>query len=135
MVTHVFCFHFTNFLYYCLVGGAIEYRSYWKNFSQSTDLILFAVDASDRTSFPAAKQYFNDIIGEANEQSDFHIIATKSDVEGSANPEEIQNALGLNGMSGINVVNVAVRAGGAFSNIGLEDVQKCCLQDAQEETF
>lgn len=116
------------------IGGAIEYRSYWKNFSQSTDLILFAVDASDRSSFPMAKKYFNDIIGEANEQSDFHIIATKSDIEGSAEPDEIQNALGLDGMN-LNVVNVAVRAGGASSNIGLESVQQCCLQDAQEETF
>ncbi|XP_066926877.1 ADP-ribosylation factor-like protein 11 [Clytia hemisphaerica] len=113
------------------VGGALEYRSYWKNFSQSTDLILFAVDASDRTKFPAAKLYFNDIIGEANENSDFHIIATKSDLEGAAKADEIQHALGLDGMK-INVVEVAVRTGGASQNIGLEEVQKRCLNEEDD---
>jgi len=113
------------------VGGAVEYRFYWRNFQQSTDLILFAVDASDRARFPAAKKYFNDIISEANEQSDFHIIATKSDVEGAAKADEIQNALGLDGMS-INVIEVAVRTGGAEANIGLEEVQQCCLVDVEE---
>ena len=113
------------------MGGAVEYRFYWRNFQQSTDLILFAVDASDRARFPAAKKYFNDIISEANEQSDFHIIATKSDVEGAAKADEIQNALGLDGMS-INVIEVAVRTGGAEANIGLEEVQHCCLVDVEE---
>jgi Predicted GTPase len=113
------------------VGGALEYRSYWKNFSQSTDLILFAVDASNRVQFPIAKKYLNDIIDEANEQSDFHIIATKSDLEGAASAEEIQTALGLDGMK-INVVEVAVRTGGAPHSIGLDEVQKCCLLELED---
>lgn len=115
-----------------IVGGSEEYRTYWKKFSGSTSLILFTVDSTDTNRFSEAKHYLNEIISELDdEQIDFNIIATKSDKKGSVTTQEIQTALGLDGMK-INILKVAVKTGGAEENVGVDEVQKCCLYDTDE---
>jgi len=108
------------------IGGGESYRTYWKNFSATTDLILFVVDSSQPEKFPVAKKYFSDIIDDLNDDIDFRIIATKSDLPSSVSVDDVRNGLGLDGMEW-DILKVAATSGGAAKNIGIEQVQSFCL--------
>ena len=65
---------------------------------------------------------------ELGDEIDFRVIATKADKENSASIKELEEALGLEGVS-FDILKIAVEAGGAGKNIGVEDVQNYCLHD------
>ena len=112
-----------------VVGGGEDYRLYWRNFCDTTNLILFVIDSSDRDKFKSAKKYFLEIIESLHGTVDLQIVATKSDKEESASLEELYTALGLEKTSQ-DILRVAVVTGGAVENIGIEQLQHLCLADS-----
>lgn len=46
------------------VGGAEETRTYWSNFLQDTDLLIFMVDASDVTKLSLAVSTLKELLGD-----------------------------------------------------------------------
>ena len=111
-----------------LVGGAPEYRAYWKNFAATTNLIIFVIDSNNRKRFSEAKSYFFNIMDHLGDDVDFRVVATKADKKHSASVEEIQEALGLEGLD-FEILKIAVEAGGASQSIGIEKIQAYCLKD------
>ena len=86
------------------------------------------LDSTDTQKFVEARQYFYTIMDELGDEIDFRVIATKADKENSASIKELEEALGLEGVS-FDILKIAVEAGGAGKNIGVEDVQNYCLHD------
>lgn len=108
------------------IGGGEQYRSYWKNFCSTTDLILYVVDSTTPDRFTQARKYFSEIIEDINDEIDFRIIATKSDLPESVSKDQIRDALGLDGTEW-DILKVATKSGGAKENIGIDEIQSYCL--------
>ncbi|XP_047129021.2 uncharacterized protein LOC100214495 isoform X1 [Hydra vulgaris] len=77
------------------IGGEEDYRVYWRNFSYTTDMIIFVIDSSDRNKFKSAKTFFSEILENLHETVNLHILATKVDKNQSASLEELYSALEL----------------------------------------
>lgn len=121
---NVVCISFDNIdLSLWEIGGSIEYRSYWKNFSDGVEQIFFVVDSSNRESFEDAKVFLS-IVCDELENVSVVIVATKSDDPNSASIEELEEMFGFEHCK---IVKVAVHTGGAKQNFGVDKVQQCCL--------
>ncbi|XP_065649549.1 uncharacterized protein LOC136078218 [Hydra vulgaris] len=108
------------------IGGEEDYRVYWRNFSDTTDMIIFVIDSSERNKFKSAKTFFSEILGNLHETVDLHIVATKVDKNQSASLEELYLALELE-KSIWEIHQVSMVTEDATKNIGIAQLQQLCL--------
>ncbi|CAD5212969.1 unnamed protein product [Bursaphelenchus okinawaensis] len=78
------------------IGGQISLRSYWRNYFEHTDALVFVVDATDRLRLKEAREELDKLL---NEQClvgvTLLILANKRDIRGSLTAEEIQKEMKL----------------------------------------
>lgn len=78
------------------VGGQKSLRSYWRNYFESTDGLVWVVDSTDRARLPDCRRELHLLLTEERLQgADLLVLANKSDVAGSMTAADIQHILGL----------------------------------------
>lgn len=83
------------------VGGQKSLRSYWRNYFESTDGLVWVVDSTDRARLSDCRAELHLLLTEERlEGADLLILANKSDVEGCLTSSEITQVLQLDKIVG-----------------------------------
>lgn len=78
------------------VGGQRSLRSYWRNYFEATDGLVWVVDATDRPRLLDCRSELHALLGEERLLgADLLILANKSDVEGCMTKDELADLLDL----------------------------------------
>lgn len=81
------------------VGGQKTIRSYWRNYFEQTDGLVWVVDSSDLRRLDDCKMELNNLLKEERlSGSSLLILANKQDIKGALTPEEIAKVLNLEAM-------------------------------------
>ncbi|XP_033126403.1 ADP-ribosylation factor-like protein 3 [Anneissia japonica] len=79
------------------VGGTENVRSYWSNFIQGTQVLMFVVDASDKERLGEAKTELQKLITDKRLKNvPLILVANKQDKEGAMSVDNLQRVLELN---------------------------------------
>uniref|UniRef100_A0A8C8BVV3 ADP-ribosylation factor-like protein 2 n=4 Tax=Oncorhynchus TaxID=8016 RepID=A0A8C8BVV3_ONCTS len=78
------------------VGGQKSLRSYWRNYFESTDGLVWVVDSADRLRLEDCRQELSSLLMEERlSGATLLVFANKQDLPGSLSKETIREALGL----------------------------------------
>ncbi|KAK0389207.1 hypothetical protein NLU13_2782 [Sarocladium strictum] len=78
------------------VGGQKTLRSYWRNYFEKTDALIWVVDATDRLRIQDCREELHGLLQEERlSGASLLVFANKTDVEGCMTEEEIHEALEL----------------------------------------
>ncbi|KAI9483472.1 MAG: ADP-ribosylation factor domain-containing protein, partial [Benjaminiella poitrasii] len=78
------------------VGGQKSIRSYWRNYFEQTDGLVWVVDSADRLRLNDCKQELLQLLQEERlAGATLLVFANKQDIAGAMTEQEIRNALGL----------------------------------------
>lgn len=81
------------------VGGQRSLRAYWRNYFESTDVLVWVVDSADaRRLQDCAQELANLLREERLAGATLLVLANKQDVVGALTPDRIQQVLGLGAM-------------------------------------
>ncbi|CAH8391683.1 unnamed protein product [Eruca vesicaria subsp. sativa] len=81
------------------VGGQKTIRSYWRNYFEQTDGLVWVVDSSDLRRLDDCKLELDNLLKEERlAGSSLLILANKQDIQGALTPEEIGKVLNLESM-------------------------------------
>lgn len=74
------------------VGGQKSLRSYWRNYFESTDGLVWVVDAADRMRMDACKDELNILLEEERlAGATLLVLANKQDLPGALSSQEIKD--------------------------------------------
>ncbi|EUB60404.1 ADP-ribosylation factor-like protein 2 [Echinococcus granulosus] len=78
------------------VGGQHSLRSYWRNYFETTDALIWVVDSSDRLRLDDCREELNKLLVEERlVGATLLVLANKQDLQGALKPAEIAEALNL----------------------------------------
>ncbi|OIV93750.1 hypothetical protein TanjilG_07653 [Lupinus angustifolius] len=81
------------------VGGQKTIRSYWRNYFEQTDGLVWVVDSSDLRRLDDCKMELDNLLKEERlSGSSLLILANKQDIKGALTPEDIAKVLNLEAM-------------------------------------
>ncbi|KAG6320541.1 hypothetical protein E4U22_003157 [Claviceps purpurea] len=81
------------------VGGQKTLRSYWRNYFEKTDALIWVVDATDRLRIQDCKEELHGLLLEERlSGASLLILSNKTDVEGCMDEHDIRTALSLDGI-------------------------------------
>ncbi|GAB6020670.1 ADP-ribosylation factor-like protein 2 [Chamberlinius hualienensis] len=79
------------------VGGQKSLRSYWRNYFESTDGLIWVVDSADKRRLQDCKiELHNLLLEERLAGATLLVLANKQDLSGALNDEQIRELLELN---------------------------------------
>ncbi|GMH59052.1 hypothetical protein TrRE_jg261 [Triparma retinervis] len=80
------------------VGGQQTIRSYWRNYFEQTDGVIWVVDSADRVRMGDCKRELIDLMGQEKlAGASLMIFANKQDLRGAMSRDQIREVLGLDG--------------------------------------
>jgi GTPase SAR1 family protein len=75
------------------VGGQKSLRSYWRNYFESTDGLVWVVDSADRMRLDACREELNILLLEERlAGATLLVLANKQDLPGALSAQEIKDA-------------------------------------------
>ncbi|KAL1914484.1 uncharacterized protein VTP21DRAFT_8867 [Calcarisporiella thermophila] len=78
------------------IGGQTSIRSYWRNYFEQTDGLIWVVDSADRVRMADCRQELFELLKEERlAGASLLVLANKQDLSGALTPGEIRAALGL----------------------------------------
>ncbi|KAK4169505.1 hypothetical protein QBC43DRAFT_307878 [Cladorrhinum sp. PSN259] len=78
------------------VGGQKTLRSYWRNYFEKTDALIWVVDATDRLRIDDCREELHGLLQEERlSGASLLVFANKTDVQGCMTGEELSKALRL----------------------------------------
>ncbi|KAI8068136.1 ADP-ribosylation factor family-domain-containing protein [Gilbertella persicaria] len=78
------------------VGGQKSIRSYWRNYFEQTDALVWVVDSADRLRLSDCKRELSGLLQEERlAGATLLVFANKQDIAGALTEQEIRMALGL----------------------------------------
>ncbi|KAK4231550.1 hypothetical protein QBC38DRAFT_466038 [Podospora fimiseda] len=78
------------------VGGQKTLRSYWRNYFEKTDALIWVVDTTDRLRIDDCREELHNLLGEERlSGASLLVFANKTDVKGCMTREELLKALRL----------------------------------------
>ena len=78
------------------VGGQKSLRSFWRNYFDTTDGLIWVVDSSDRHRLSDCKTELQTVLKEERlSGASLLILANKQDLPGSMSPDEVADVLGI----------------------------------------
>ena len=81
------------------VGGQKSLRTYWKNYFESTDGLIWVIDSSDKMRINDCRAELNKLLEEERLLgATLLIFANKQDLPGSLSTDELTTLLDLNGI-------------------------------------
>ncbi|CAE7908370.1 ARL2 [Symbiodinium sp. KB8] len=82
------------------VGGQKTLRSYWRNYYEETDGVIWVVDSADRRRLRDCKEEFGKLLGQEKlAGATLLVLANKQDISGALSMDDIATALELGGES------------------------------------
>ncbi|XP_026678286.1 ADP-ribosylation factor-like protein 2 [Diaphorina citri] len=74
------------------VGGQKSLRSYWRNYFESTDGLIWVVDSADKRRLEDCARELHELLQEERlAGATLLVFANKQDIEGALTPEDIKN--------------------------------------------
>ncbi|KAJ0980386.1 hypothetical protein J5N97_008641 [Dioscorea zingiberensis] len=81
------------------VGGQKTIRSYWRNYFEQTDGLVWVVDSSDVRRLSDCRLELHNLLKEERlSGASLLVFANKQDIQGALKPEEIVKVLNLDGL-------------------------------------
>ncbi|PHH79875.1 hypothetical protein CDD82_2129 [Ophiocordyceps australis] len=115
------------------VGGQKTLRSYWRNYFEKTDALIWVVDATDRLRTDDCRQELHGLLEEERlAGASLLILANKTDVEGCMDGDEIRGALRLDE---IRTHEWHVLQCSAMTGINLDEGLGWVVADAKKRLF
>ncbi|KIN06139.1 hypothetical protein OIDMADRAFT_17176 [Oidiodendron maius Zn] len=115
------------------VGGQKTLRSYWRNYFEKTDALIWVVDATDRLRVDDCRRELHDLLLEERlSGASLLVFANKTDVAGCMDQEEIQESLQLNAIK-THVCHI-IRCS-AITGENLEQGLQWVVEDAKKRLF
>ncbi|RAL59477.1 hypothetical protein DID88_006592 [Monilinia fructigena] len=115
------------------VGGQKTLRSYWRNYFEKTDALIWVVDATDRLRIEDCKEELHALLQEERlSGASFLVFANKTDVNGCMKETEIQEMLELDAIRTHkwHIINCS-----AMSGKNLKEGLAWVVEDSKERLF
>ncbi|KAF2671369.1 ADP-ribosylation factor [Microthyrium microscopicum] len=115
------------------VGGQKTLRTYWRNYFERTDTLIWVVDATDRIRLgDCAEELGKLLLEERLSGASLLIFNNKSDVQASMSDEEVRKGLHLDD---IRTHTWTIISSSAVTGLGLHQGIEWVLQDAKNRLF
>ncbi|KAF2143432.1 uncharacterized protein K452DRAFT_286260 [Aplosporella prunicola CBS 121167] len=115
------------------VGGQKTLRTYWKNYFEKTDTLIWVVDATDRERIDDCRRELKGLLLEERLMgASLLVFKNKSDVPGAMSDDEIRQGLEL---EAITTHKWTIKACSAMTGLNLEEGLAWVIQDARERLF
>ncbi|THY94594.1 ARF/SAR superfamily [Aureobasidium pullulans] len=115
------------------VGGQKTLRTYWKNYFEKTDTLIWVVDGTDRERIDDCRQELEGLLlQERLMGASLLVFKNKSDVSGCMDSDEIRKALRLDTIHTHrwNIIECS-----ALTGLNLQEGLKWVVQDAKDRLF
>eukprot|EP00397_Hematodinium_sp_SG-2012_P041687 GEMP01045968.1.p1 GENE.GEMP01045968.1~~GEMP01045968.1.p1 ORF type:complete len:186 (+),score=43.79 GEMP01045968.1:44-601(+) len=115
------------------VGGQTTLRSYWRNYFEQTDGLIWVVDSSDRRRLEDCRRELQNLLHEERlAGASLLVFANKQDLAGALSAEEIRVFLELDK---ITTRHWVIKACSAFTGDGLVDGVEWIVDDIAARIF
>jgi len=115
------------------VGGQTSLRSYWRNYFEETDGLIWVVDSSDRARLHDCKAELELLLGQERlAGASLLVFANKQDIEGALTSEEIREVLELDKVT---TRHWRIGACSAYTGKGLIDGVDWIVRDIASRIF
>ncbi|KAL5399560.1 ADP-ribosylation factor-like protein 2 [Paraphaeosphaeria minitans] len=115
------------------VGGQKTLRTYWKNYFEKTDTLIWVVDATDRERIDDCRRELEGLLQEERLMgASLLVFKNKSDVSGSMTEDEVRQGLGLDA---IKTHKWTIMACSAMTGTNLHEGLRWVVQDAKSRLF
>ena len=82
------------------IGGQTTIRSYWRNYFEETDGVIWVVDSSDKLRLKDCKDELHNLLKQEKlAGATLLVFCNKQDINGALNVEEIKNVLELDNIT------------------------------------
>lgn len=116
------------------VGGQQTIRSYWKNYYEQTDGVIWVIDSADKRRLALCKQELHKLLKEERlAGATLLIFANKQDLKGSLSRKDIEQLLDLEKMKGSR--HYRVEACSAVTGGGLKHGVTWLVKDIASRMF
>lgn len=117
------------------VGGQKTIRSYWRNYFEQTDGLIWVVDSADRRRLADCRAELEALLSQEKlAGATVLIFANKQDLAGALSADEISEALGLHGEI-FKRRHWSVLPCSAFTGEGLVEGMTWCVSDVAARCF
>ena len=118
------------------VGGQTTIRSYWRNYFEQTDGLIWVVDSGDKQRLQDCKKELQSLLKQEKlSGASLQIFCNKQDVAGALTVEEIKEALELDTYEGTKDRNWSITPCSALTGAGLLQGIDWMVQDVKERIF
>ncbi|KAF2259929.1 ARF/SAR superfamily [Lojkania enalia] len=115
------------------VGGQKTLRTYWKNYFEKTDTLIWVVDATDRERMDDCRQELEGLLLEERLMgASLLVFKNKSDVPGAMTEDEVRQGLRLDS---IKTHKWNIMACSAMTGLNLQEGLDWVVQDAKARLF
>ncbi|KAE9965745.1 hypothetical protein EG328_009423 [Venturia inaequalis] len=115
------------------VGGQKTLRTYWKNYFEKTDTLIWVVDSTDAARLEDCREELMKLLQEERLMgASLLVFKNKSDVPGCLSEDEVRKTLQLDN---IKTHRWRIIACSAVSGLGLKEGLSWVVQDARERLF
>ncbi|EKD21131.1 uncharacterized protein L3040_000833 [Drepanopeziza brunnea f. sp. 'multigermtubi'] len=115
------------------VGGQKTLRSYWRNYFEKTDALIWVVDATDRLRIEDCHEELHGLLQEERlSGASLLVFANKTDVNGCMSEAEIQEGLQLNA---IKTHQWHILRCSAITGTNLQEGLEWVVEDAKARLF
>ena len=117
------------------IGGQTSLRSYWRNYFEQTDGLIWVVDSADRARLQDCKAELQQLLlQERLAGASLLVFANKQDIVGALTAEQIRAELGLDELSATKR-HWRIEACSAFTGAGLAAGVDWVVQDIASRIF
>ncbi|KAL8828514.1 MAG: hypothetical protein Q9170_006567 [Blastenia crenularia] len=115
------------------VGGQKTLRTYWRNFFEKTDALIWVVDAADRLRVDDCRQELEGLLLEERLMgASLLVLSNKTDIQGSMSDDKIRKALALDAITTHKWIIIQCSA---ITGFNLEKGINWVVEDAKERLF
>lgn len=115
------------------VGGQKTLRTYWKNYFEKTDTLIWVVDATDRERIDDCRRELEGLLLEERlTGASLLVFKNKSDVPGSMTEGEVRQGLQLDSKK---THKWTIMACSAMTGMNLQEGLQWVVQDAKDRLF
>jgi small GTP-binding protein len=89
-------FQFQNFQFVCFdVGGQKQFRGFWRNYLDNSEILIFVIDGTEKARFPEAKKELWGILEICEKKLPLLVLNNKADVIEHIDNKFLENELAL----------------------------------------
>ncbi|KAI9726451.1 MAG: ADP-ribosylation factor-like protein 2 [Chrysothrix sp. TS-e1954] len=115
------------------VGGQKTLRTYWRNYFEKTDTLIWVVDSTDRERLQDCKAELSQLLLEERlGGASLLVFRNKSDIQGAISEDEIRKTLGLDAIC---THEWRIMSCSAMTGLNLDEGMNWIVEDAKRRMF